>query len=325
MPIPAWLAQTGQQAAGAAANSILGIAFGGINDARQVRQQRRLNKVNMAYNQEMTEYNMKKQLELWEKTGYGAQKEQMKEAGLNPALMYGTSGGGGQSTSVATSNQGSAGAPSGGGEIMGAVGMGLNMQLMKAQKDLLESQTAKNNAEAKKTAGTDTEESQARIGDLLQGIDNKRQQYEIQRLEITLKNIENFEKQTTQENRLDYIMYQTEMAERQLQLVRNEAYVSSAVMQDKINIVKTEAIGAVLKNALTEAQTGATKTGAALDQQKINESAQQIMQEWDKLDQNNREILIKKRLADYNTDPTTDFMKGIMGSIDDIFRILKRK
>ena len=36
-------------------------------------------------------------------------------------------------------------------------------------------------------------------------------------------------------------------------------------------------------------------------------------------------IKMKDGYADYNTDPTTDFIKGIMGSIDDIFRILKRK
>ena len=38
------------------------------------------------------------QMKTWNDTGYGAQMKMMKEAGLNPGLMYGMSGGGGQTT-----------------------------------------------------------------------------------------------------------------------------------------------------------------------------------------------------------------------------------
>ena len=38
----------------------------------------------------------KHQLEMWEKTNYPAQVAQMRKAGLNPALMYGQAGAGGQ-------------------------------------------------------------------------------------------------------------------------------------------------------------------------------------------------------------------------------------
>lgn len=307
--------QAAGQAAGAASNAIMGIVFGGLNDRRQIRQQRRLNELANA----QTEFNMQKQLEMWEATGYVGQKEQMKRAGINPALMYGMSGGGGQTAGI---NTGAAGAaPGGGGEIMGMMGMGLQMQLMKAQKDLLESQAKKNNVEAEKTAGVDTREGEARIDMLMQGVDNARQQNEIQKLEITLKNIENFEKQASQVDRLDYIRYQTRQAERQLQIVSNEAYISSATMREKVKIVQQEAIGAVLRNALVAKQTEATGVGMAVDQQKIKESINQIMQNWDRMEQGNKELLIKDVLKQYNTDPTVPMTKQMMDMIGDAMRI----
>ena len=51
------------------------------------------------YNKMAGEYNQKLAKDMWEYTGYGNQKKQMEEAGLNPGLMYGQGGGGGQSTS----------------------------------------------------------------------------------------------------------------------------------------------------------------------------------------------------------------------------------
>ena len=49
-----------------------------------------------------------KQMEMWENTNYPAQVEQIKKAGLNPAMLYGQSGGGATVT-------GSGGASVGGG------------------------------------------------------------------------------------------------------------------------------------------------------------------------------------------------------------------
>ena len=44
------------------------------------------------------------QLTMWNTTNYGAQVEHLKAAGLNPALMYGTGGGGGSTTAGAISS-----------------------------------------------------------------------------------------------------------------------------------------------------------------------------------------------------------------------------
>lgn len=324
--IAPWLMAAGTQAAGqagaAAANGIMGMVAGGINDRRQVRQQRRMNEANKPY----VEWLNQQQLKMWEATGYGAQREQMMKAGINPALMYGMSGGGGQTAQIAQSQAGAA--PSGGGEMMGMVGMGLNMQLMKAQKDLLESQAAKNKAETAKTAGVDTaaaeqgvSESKARQELLLQGVDNARQQHTLMELEATLKNMENFEKQGTQEDRMDYIRWQTRQANRQLQIVTNEAYISTTTMQEKVKIVQQAAIGAALANVMQGENIKGAPVDRAAKQQAIKESINSIMQGWDKMEQANKELLIKDILKNYNTDPTVSMTKQLMDMIGDAMRI----
>lgn len=98
-------------------------------------------------NREMALFNHNLQLDMWKKTGYEAQRKQMEEAGLNPALMYGQGGGGGQTT----------GSPSGQGVGMGQAGnydMSGGIQelgLMQAQKANIEAQTEAAKAQANKT------------------------------------------------------------------------------------------------------------------------------------------------------------------------------
>lgn len=287
MPIGTWAMQQAGQTASSAIDAGLGMVIGGFNDRRQLKQQEKLQRLQIAGQKEMSDYQFRKQLEMWEATGYGAQKRQLKEAGMNVGLMYGMGGGGGQTTGSASGNVTGGTAPSDGREAMTAMGMGMQMELLKAQKDLLVSQAEKNRAETTKTAGVDTTEGQTRIQMLEQGIDNARQKYEIGKLEMTLKNIENFEKQATQENRLDYIEYQTRMAMKQLEMVENEAYISSGTINDKIKIIQQEAIGAAIKNELTKAQVTATT-------EQINKMAQDILQGWRTIDINERKLALDK-------------------------------
>lgn len=144
----------------AIAGAVLGIGAKAVDNAQQRRQQQKLNEDNMKYEKEMTDYNVEKQYDMWQRTNYGAQKEQLQKAGLNPGLMYGMSGAGGATANISTGSSPNSQANTGGGagEHMG---MGIQMELLQAQKRVLESQAAKNEAEAAKTAGVDTANVQA--------------------------------------------------------------------------------------------------------------------------------------------------------------------
>ena len=145
--------QAAGEATGEVVRNIFALGLGPIYNKRQIKQQRRLNELS----KEMTIFNREQQMQLWRDTNYGPQKEQMKEAGLNPALMYGMGGGGGATAAAAAAGQQSA------DQYMPSA-MGINLALQKAQVDLLEAQTKKTNVEAEKTAGVDTENVKADTG-----------------------------------------------------------------------------------------------------------------------------------------------------------------
>ena len=97
------------------------------------------------YNEAAANNNMTGALEMWRKTGYEAQSQQIENAGLNKALMY---GGGG--ASAVSQSQGNSGVNNTGTQ---AVAMGLQARAIEAQVSNTEAGTALKIAQATKEAG----------------------------------------------------------------------------------------------------------------------------------------------------------------------------
>lgn len=150
-----------KQTAGQAVGAGIGMLLQGQADKRQLKQQEKLQELQIKGQKQMTDYNTAKQYDMWLKTNYPAQVEQLQKAGLNPGLLYGMSGGGGTTASISTGNVEGGKAPQGGGEIQSVMGMGMQLQLMDAQRKVLESQAALNQVEAAKKSGVDTENVKA--------------------------------------------------------------------------------------------------------------------------------------------------------------------
>uniref|UniRef100_A0AAU8AZ90 DNA pilot protein n=1 Tax=Dulem virus 218 TaxID=3145695 RepID=A0AAU8AZ90_9VIRU len=145
-------------AAGVIGGAVLG------NQARQQQTNEEYQK--MMYqgniNKDLANHTMKNQKELWDYTNYPNQVKQMKLAGLNPALMYGTAGQGGQSSAGQT---GPVGLSDSKGVAMQQqqMAMGLQLAQIASQIKVNDSVAEKNKAEAAKTAGVDTEATKTGI------------------------------------------------------------------------------------------------------------------------------------------------------------------
>lgn len=121
-------------------------------EAEEREHQRQLEYMGLQaqYNKEQAKYSTELSKEMWDYTNYENQKKHLEAAGLNPALLYGQGGGGGSAAGGGTAA--GVGLPSSTG-----VGMGIQWEIMEANKELAKAQAAKTNAEAAKLITTDTE------------------------------------------------------------------------------------------------------------------------------------------------------------------------
>lgn len=160
-------------AIGTAAGSIFGSLMGNKMQQDQFGNQLTLMKKQHEYNEASANAAQERAYEMWDKTNYPAQVEQMKEANLNPALMYGQVGAGG--TVSGAQGQGTS-QPTDRSIEMKLKGqeMGLQLANLASQIKLNESQANKNNAEANKTAGVDTELAKTSIENLISQTKNEK-------------------------------------------------------------------------------------------------------------------------------------------------------
>lgn len=188
---------------GSVAGGVLGMIGGHQSERRNYRNNRKL--MNQQYgNQRMlNQQGHDLQMDMWNKTNYGAQVDHMKEAGLNPALMYGSAGQGGT-----TGSQGG-GSASMGSSQQGKV-MDLQNALLGAQIKGIEAKANSDNASAEATRGYQAEESGARKTEAearTKGIDEsiKKTIAEVENLSQAKKNMIASEKLTVTQNEKEEI------------------------------------------------------------------------------------------------------------------------
>uniref|UniRef100_A0AAU8B3C7 DNA pilot protein n=2 Tax=Dulem virus 213 TaxID=3145690 RepID=A0AAU8B3C7_9VIRU len=198
------IAMTGANAlTGGLVNGIMGL-FGGNKKAeqRQYQHEKEMmalqNKYNtqaaaqsMEYAKTMNQINFEQQNQMFDKQAEWhspeQQKQRLKEAGLNPGLMYGIGGEGGSSVS------------SGGGtgsEVQGVGNPGTQAVMMGLQAKSIESQIALNNAQASKinaeTEKTEkeTEKTSAETESVWSGIELLKKQTSSEEAKIKLTNMQ---------------------------------------------------------------------------------------------------------------------------------------
>lgn len=258
----------GQQAATAGMGTILGMALGDWNDRRQRDQQRELQKIQIGGNKEMMDYSMMKQLEMWKATNYAQQVAEMRKAGLSPGLIYGMKGGGGVTTgSPGGSVQGGT-APSGGGEVLGGIEMGMQLQLLKAQKENIEADTANKRGDAA---------NKPLVGENLQaGTENAKANTALTNVRTEMAKIEQEIQGRTKEDAITAIQHGALKIMDEARSALAQANVDEATYETEIQKIQAELAGIYIRNAKDTAAT-------ALTVEQTNKIGIELAQQWNKL------------------------------------------
>lgn len=305
----------------------LGLGLQSINDRRQIRQQEKLQNLQIQGQKQMMDYGYNKQLQMWQATSYPAQMEMMKKAGLNPGLMYGMGGGGGQTTGNAVGSVSGGNAPTGGVEIGMGMQLALQMKMMQSQIDKTEAEAENIKADTANKP-KEGENLEASTNSIIQGIKNQKQQAMLTNALANIANVEAAAKFRTYDATVNYIELQTEnaveiVAQNGIKTNKDKATLSDEILQVKVNAIKT-----IVETGLIRMQTAATKTNIKLTEQQIINLKDYLHTqiqgrnkvEWD--DENTKKMLELMGLqTEYNTDIGKDVIKGVTGGIGGILHM----
>lgn len=321
------LIELGMQAAEGAVGAGLGMLVGGWQDKRQLKQQKKLQQLQLEGNKEMVDYNQAKQLEMWEKTNYVAQKEQMKKAGLNPALLYGMSGGGGATTGNPTGSVQGSTAAGGSGEPLNAIAMGLQLQTQRKQLDLMDAEADNLRAEAENKRGGERKLMEAQTTNLgaateklIQDTDNARLQWNLMNVDLGLKRIEERVKGETIEAAI-----QTSKSEADKMVAEAKSAMIKAKVDENTQLSVESEIRA--RAALTWAQEELAKSNIKLNEEQIEKIWQEIDHMMHDTVQGYNENILQQRMVDimhYNAKIDAAFkpMKAMTDVAGGVLQIL---
>lgn len=286
---------TASNAAGGLIGGAMGMMFGGIENKRQIEQQKKLNDLSYGQHMKFTDYSMKKQMEMWEATNYKAQMEQLQKAGLNPGLMY-EGGGPGGSLQASTGGGGSSQASRGSEGVQG-MGMGLQLGMMNAQMKLIEAQTKKTEVETAKTAGVDTENVQANTA-------NTRIQTKLGEIQAEI--------QGESVKALKYIITgEAEKLYQEVNIMRNEGIISENTWSQKIDMVGQGLIGMTIENELK-------RSNIEVNQAQIAKWSQELINATKGLELEKRNTVVNEKLAEFNTSLSREALGAIGGIISTV-------
>jgi hypothetical protein len=222
-------------AAAGAATGLISMLGQRKREKRALKNQKDLMGLQLRNQQALNKQGHQLQLDMWEKTNYPAQMKMLREAGLNPGLLYGQSGGGG----TTTGSQGGGSAASGNAPSPQPMELGTALQaaLTQSQIKLAESQAEKNKAEASSILGEEGTIGSSQIKSNLAEALNKETMAKLHQLSLEIG-------QETKQDQIDKVFHEVEgiiknnnLTDEQILLVQQNVAATAVKMQlDKANI-----------------------------------------------------------------------------------------
>lgn len=323
------IAQLGMQTASQAIGAGMGLVLGRHEDRRQISQQNRLTGIQMAAERQMTDYNMAKQLEMWEKTNYKAQIEQMKKAGLSPGLIYGMSGAGGGTTDINTGNVTGGQAAGSSGQALAGAGMGIQMGMAAAQQELMKAQAENLNADTENKRGIERTESGARTQNLLQNVKTGQATETLTKLQSENQELANKLQNATLEDQKELLKQQIEKIDREIDILITQGQLDRQQKEDKVNILKSQLAQTTVQTALYNQLTDESKSNIDVNNAQIQKMAAEIIDmimgrqiDWAKLNLEQRKTALMERVGKFHSAPSQRWFDNILKAINTVLPIL---
>lgn len=324
-----WAALAGQGAAqmGKLDDAITGRVMSGWADKRQIRQQKKLQALAIEGQKEMNMFDQQLAYDMWEKTNFKAQREQMEKAGLNVGLMYNQGGPGGSTQGAGSGSSVAQGqAPVGGFEIQAAMQAGTQARLAAAQTQLINAQTKNVEADTEKKTGVDTELTSTQIDKIAAETQNERIKSGLLELDGKIKEVEKNIAETTEQTAIDTMAQAYIKMAGEAQSAMSQGQVDNATAQNKIEQAKIATTQAMVNVA-------ATKQKIELDQKTIQKLGAEIAKmsedvraKWREWEQGEKERWLKERLVKAG-EAETEFGTGALAQtkqlVDIVTSILK--
>lgn len=278
------------------------------NQSRVAQKRTRGNmKLQQRLQKELNEQGMQIGKEMWDYTNFGNQMKHLKEAGLNPSLIY---GGGGQGGSTSTPSGGGA---SGGGAptppYMEIGALGGQMALIEKEAKLMEAQAKKTEAEADKIAGVDTEKAGVEIASLLQGIENQKARKQLEEMQTKLTAIQADIATEGKTYTLEQMRQEMFKLSGEAESAIAQADIDSSTKLDRIEMVGEELISIMLENDLKRENINYTK-------EQIKATAASVLQRWEELDYKAEDLHIRD-FAEHVKANNPSIMNALGGMIND--------
>lgn len=285
----------------------LGMITGAYQDRRQVRQQGKLMELQLQGQKDMANYNQNLAYDMWDKTNYKAQVEQLKKAGLNTGLMY-AKGGTGGTTQIPGGAVGGATAQGGVGEIGMGLQYALQKEMQQAQIEVAKSQANLNNTQAAKLGGVDTLKTTAEtnvLGETLnsikQNINNAKAQEALTKYQTELTKTQSEVAGRTAEQVIESISNANARVEQEIRSLTNSNEITEATKETVIQQIKTASIEQGLRITAQKAGVKLTEEQTKKVSAEIGKIANDTLNNWRSLDQNQQRITIEKIMMDLKT------------------------
>lgn len=264
------------------------------------------------YNEQAAQSTQQRNKEMWDYTNFENQRKHLENAGLSVGLMYGN--GGTMQASSAGGNQEGVSAPKS-NPVQVALqekAMGLQLKQIESKTMLNASQAAKNQAEAEKIKGVDTEETKANIESLIASTKSEEERRklikqqtwtEVAQAEV-LNSTADFNTAKT-----DEVKWQIENYKKGLKKMEEEILSLKIDNSHKAQILDDQ----VKQASLTTAQMAANLTKTHADVQKIAGEIQKMGYDialkaenneiqWKQLEKGYEELLINLELGTAHVD-----------------------